>query len=101
LVTATRTAPKRITCFSFAAFDSVTANPPTRTGETFRTFAVLSGLEFDGLLRGEKRMSVLEQLLFAVFGISFFTAALLLSDPQFGLNAAPQRPAEYTLQSCR
>jgi len=26
-------------------------------------------------------MSVLEQLLFAVFGISFFTAALLLSDP--------------------
>jgi hypothetical protein len=46
-------------------------------------------------------MSVLEQFLFAVFGISFFAAALLLSDPHFGLNIAPQRPAEYTLQSCR
>ena len=46
-------------------------------------------------------MSVLEQFLFAVFGISLFAAALLLSDPHFGLNTAPQRPAEYTLQSCR
>ena len=46
-------------------------------------------------------MSVLEQFLFAVFGISFFAAALLLSDPYLGLNTVPQRPAEYTLQSCR
>ena len=44
-------------------------------------------------------MSVVEQLLFAVFGVSFLAAGLLLSDPHFGLNA-PQRQDGYTLQSC-
>ena len=45
-------------------------------------------------------MSAVEQLLFAVFGVSFLAAGLFLSDPYFGLRATPQGPAEYTLQSC-
>jgi len=45
-------------------------------------------------------MSVLEQLLFAIFGVCILTASLLLSDPHLGLTAALQRPTVYTLQSC-
>jgi hypothetical protein len=48
----------------------------------------------------EDRMSILEQLLFAVFGVSILAGSLVLSDPYWGF-AAPQRDNVYTLQSCR
>jgi hypothetical protein len=46
-------------------------------------------------------MSVLEQLLFAVFGVLILAASLVLSDPYWGFVPAPQRDNVYTLQSCR
>jgi hypothetical protein len=49
----------------------------------------------------EDRMSVLEQLLFAVFGVSILAASLVLSDPRWGFASAPQRDNVYTLQSCQ
>jgi hypothetical protein len=46
-------------------------------------------------------MSVLEQLLFAVVGVTILSASLALSDPHFGLAPAkPDAPREYVLQSC-
>jgi hypothetical protein len=48
-------------------------------------------------------MSVVEQLLFAILGVSILAACLALSDPQFGLAPALRSdPAvnQYTLQSC-
>lgn len=46
-------------------------------------------------------MSVLEQLLFAVVGVTILAASLALSDPHFGL-VAKRDPAvnTYSLQSC-
>jgi hypothetical protein len=48
-------------------------------------------------------MSVLEQLLFAVLGVSILAGCLALSDPRFGFaGALRSEPAigQYTLQSC-
>ena len=46
-------------------------------------------------------MSVLEQLLFAVVGVTILAASLALSDPHFGLVAAKRDGFNtYTLQSC-
>ena len=48
-------------------------------------------------------MSAVEQLLFAILGVSILAACLALSDPHFGF-ATPLRsdPSvnQYTLQSC-
>jgi hypothetical protein len=46
-------------------------------------------------------MSVLEQLLFAVVGVTILAASLALSDPHLGL-VAKRDPAvsTYSLQSC-
>jgi hypothetical protein len=46
-------------------------------------------------------MSVLEQLLFAVVGVTILAASLALSDPQFS-QVIGKRDAgnTYTLQSC-
>jgi hypothetical protein len=44
-------------------------------------------------------MSVLEQLLFAVVGVTILAASLALSDPHFGL-AKRDAGNTYTLQSC-
>jgi hypothetical protein len=45
-------------------------------------------------------MSVLEQLLFAILGVTLLTASLLLSDPYLGVAASLQRDSVHTLQSC-
>ena len=46
-------------------------------------------------------MSVVEQLLFAVLGVTILSASLALSDPHFGFGAAKRAtPASYVLQSC-
>jgi len=47
-------------------------------------------------------MSVLEQLLFAVLGVTILTASLALSDPQIGIALAlrTEPASQYTLQSC-
>jgi hypothetical protein len=48
-------------------------------------------------------MSVLEQLLFAVLGISILAGCLALTDPRFGLAGALRSESsvgQYTLQSC-
>ena len=46
-------------------------------------------------------MSVLEQLLFAVVGVTILAASLALSDPHFGLAGAKRDGlTTYTLQSC-
>jgi len=44
-------------------------------------------------------MSVLEQLLFAIFGVTLLTAALVFADPYWGF--ASPRDNVYTLQSCK
>jgi len=46
-------------------------------------------------------MSVLEQLLFAIFGVTLLTAALVLSDPYWGFVSSAPRDNVYTLQSCK
>ena len=46
-------------------------------------------------------MSVLEQLLFAVVGVTILSASLALSDPRFGLTAQKRDGlTSYMLQSC-
>jgi len=49
-------------------------------------------------------MSAVEQLLFAILGVSILAACLALSDPHFSLASSlrGEPPAnQYTLQSCR
>jgi hypothetical protein len=47
------------------------------------------------------RMSVLEQLLFAVVGVTILAASVALSDPYFGLVTEREPAANtYALQSC-
>jgi hypothetical protein len=46
-------------------------------------------------------MSVLEQLLFAIFGVLILAGSLVLSDPYWGVVSTLQRDNVYTLQSCR
>jgi hypothetical protein len=48
-------------------------------------------------------MSAVEQLLFAILGVSLLAACLALSDPHFGIaTTLRSEPAvnQYTLQSC-
>jgi hypothetical protein len=48
-------------------------------------------------------MSVIEQLLFAILGVTILAASLALSDPQFGLVSALKGETavnQYSLQSC-
>jgi len=46
-------------------------------------------------------MSVLEQLLFAIVGVTILSASLALSDPNFGFVGAKRDGLNtYTLQSC-
>jgi hypothetical protein len=48
-------------------------------------------------------MSAVEQLFFAILGVSILAACLALSDPHFGLmTSLGSEPAvsQYTLQSC-
>jgi hypothetical protein len=47
-------------------------------------------------------MSVLEQLLFAVLGVTILAASLALSDPnvQVALALRNEPATQYTLQSC-
>jgi hypothetical protein len=66
------------------------------------TSAVLAAIDrlALGVERG-RRMSVLEQLLFAVVGVAILAASVALSDPHFGL-VTKRDPAgnTYALQSC-
>jgi hypothetical protein len=48
-------------------------------------------------------MSVIEQLLFAILGVTILTASLALSDPHLRLASAFLRDgavSQYSLQSC-
>jgi len=47
-------------------------------------------------------MSVVEQLVFAVLGVSILAATLALSDPKLRIAVAPKSELanEYALQSC-
>lgn len=47
-------------------------------------------------------MSAVEQLLFAILGVSILAGCLALSDPHFGIATLSSEPAanQYTLQSC-
>ena len=48
-------------------------------------------------------MSVIEQLLFAIFGVTLLAVSLALSDPHLGIAAALKGDAgagQYVLQSC-
>ncbi len=46
-------------------------------------------------------MSVVEQLVFAILGVTILAASLALSDPHLRIALALRdEPARYTLQSC-
>jgi hypothetical protein len=81
--------------------DSASDNSSGKSYVKDRTSAALSVIDLPAVAEQGETMSVLEQLLFAVVGVTILAASLALSDPHFGLVTKRESAANtYTLQSC-